>query len=116
MQVGHQLYYSWQRFSTYKIDLSDHVDWTLQQAVDQDDSLNDDQKQQKKHKIEKDIAAGVITAGLGYAVIYKMPPKETREFTTVYFVLFYFNFWGFICLRTKLEIVMTWTSFCELIK
>jgi hypothetical protein len=30
--------------------------------------------------------------------------------------LFYFNFWGFICLRTKLEIVMTWTSFCELIK
>ncbi len=52
------------------------MDWTLQQAVDQDDSLNDDQKQQKKHKIEKDIAAGVITAGLGYAVIYKMPPKR----------------------------------------
>ncbi len=76
MQVGNQLYYSWQRFSTYKIDLSDHVDWTLQQAVDQDDSLNTDQKQQKKHKIEKDIAAGVITAGLGYAVIYKMPPER----------------------------------------
>ncbi|CAK9863394.1 unnamed protein product [Sphagnum jensenii] len=48
------------------------------QAVDQDDSLNDDQKQQKKHKIEKDIAAGVITAGLGYAE-YKHHEKKKAE-------------------------------------
>lgn len=67
----------------------------MQQAVDQDGSLNDDQKQQKKHKIEKDIAAGVITAGLGYAVIYKMPPPKKLQNTTVYFVLFYFIFWRF---------------------
>ncbi len=48
----------------------------MQQAVDQDGSLNDDQKKEKKHKIERDIAAGVITAGLGYEVIQILPPNK----------------------------------------
>jgi hypothetical protein len=48
----------------------------LQQAVDQDGSLNDDQKKKKKHKIEEEIAAGVITAGLGYEVIQIWPPNK----------------------------------------
>ncbi|KAH9544087.1 hypothetical protein CY35_13G099000 [Sphagnum magellanicum] len=48
------------------------------QAVDQDGSLNDDQKKEKKHKIERDIAAGVITAGLGYEE-YKHHEKKKAE-------------------------------------
>ncbi|CAM6051202.1 unnamed protein product [Sphagnum compactum] len=48
------------------------------QAVDQDDSLNADQKKEKKHKIERDIAAGVITAGLGYEE-YKHHEKKKAE-------------------------------------
>jgi hypothetical protein len=46
------------------------------QAIDQDDSLNADQKKEKKHKIEKEIAAGAITAGLGYEVIQIWPPSK----------------------------------------
>lgn len=65
------------------------------QAIDQDDSLNADQKKEKKHKIEKEIAAGAITAGLGYEVIQIWPPNklvlyiypfETDESSQLFFV------------------------------